>query len=445
MNFLARPHQDKSHDHVYREVNVASAWNGSYLSKHPELWMDVLNEHDNESLHQAILHFQAMNKSMRMMTASDFPISQSLQAKIAQWDYQLRPSGRGFQVIRGLPVQRWTMEQAEICFFALGLYLGIPGAQDIQGSLLGHVKDIGKSNVTERPYRQADNIAYHCDGSDVVGLMCIHPSKEGGASRIISSVTMYNQLLRHRSGRGQRIVRRLFQKVLIYTRKTFGMATHMPVAPMRQDSEGVIRTYWNQDYYRKAFKHDNGTLTTMGAAAEAEHLRELERSGEMDKASGAGLQSDVIAGVEAYDELLVEDNARKRRNRALIVEEAAARYGDVADRSEAEERAAAELEEEGRLEVELGLDMNLQQGDIQLVANHFVLHARTAFTDHSDSELAAAGALDSALIPAIGKRDLLRLWLSHSDAGMPWHLYISKQMDYVRVIGGLLEGMIKYR
>jgi len=46
---------------------------------------------------------------------------------------------------------------------------------------------------------------------------------------------------------------------------------------------------------------------------------------------------------------------------------------------------------------ELYLDMQFEPGDIQLVSNHFVLHARTAYEDFAEPER---------------RRHLLRLWLS---------------------------------
>jgi TfdA family taurine catabolism dioxygenase TauD len=45
----------------------------------------------------------------------------------------------------------------------------------------------------------------------------------------------------------------------------------------------------------------------------------------------------------------------------------------------------------------LGLTMELQPGDIQLVHNHTILHDRTAFEDYPEPER---------------KRHLLRLWLA---------------------------------
>jgi hypothetical protein len=40
--------------------------------------------------------------------------------------------------------------------------------------------------------------------------------------------------------------------------------------------------------------------------------------------------------------------------------------------------------------------MYLQQGDVQLVSNHFVLHARTEFTDYTEAEIAQASATAAA-------------------------------------------------
>src|SRR5439155_26681195 len=39
---------------------------------------------------------------------------------------------------------------------------------------------------------------FHTDACDYVGLLCLHPSKRGGESRIASSVTVYNRMLERR-------------------------------------------------------------------------------------------------------------------------------------------------------------------------------------------------------------------------------------------------------
>ena len=74
----------------------------------------------------------------------------------------------------------------------------------------------------------------------------------------------------------------------------------------------------------------------------------------------------------------------------------AARHAD-APRLGPDEQALLDLYEEIANDPEIRLDMELAPGDVQLVSNHGVIHARTAYEDAPD-----AGA----------RRHLLRLWLS---------------------------------
>jgi hypothetical protein len=74
----------------------------------------------------------------------------------------------------------------------------------------------------------------------------------------------------------------------------------------------------------------------------------------------------------------------------------AVRHADVPPFTD-DERTLLDLYEAIANEPDLYLDMQFAPGDIQLVSNHLILHARTAYEDHVD--------------PA-RRRHLLRLWLS---------------------------------
>ena len=63
-------------------------------------------------------------------------------------------TGRGFVVVRGLPVHDWGEETSAMAYWGIGHHLGNPGAQNPQNELLGHVIDYGE---------EADN--------PIVGLM----------------------------------------------------------------------------------------------------------------------------------------------------------------------------------------------------------------------------------------------------------------------------------
>jgi hypothetical protein len=103
----------------------------------------------------------------------------------------------GFLLVRGVPVERWSVRQCAIAYFGLGTLLGEPVSQNAMGHILGHVKDIGAdyAKPTHRGYQTAARLAYHCDSSDIVGLLCLKPAKSGGKSSIVSSWTLFNEML----------------------------------------------------------------------------------------------------------------------------------------------------------------------------------------------------------------------------------------------------------
>ena len=127
LNYLARPTVFFPADHVYTPIDLPSAWNGSYLTRNPHIWIYELDSLDKFTINAAVVHFQSLNKTMNELSVADFPLSKDFKAKIDDWKLQLSGAGRGFQVIRGVPVRDWSMQQSEIFFFALGKYLGIPG------------------------------------------------------------------------------------------------------------------------------------------------------------------------------------------------------------------------------------------------------------------------------------------------------------------------------
>lgn len=58
--------------------------------------------------------------------------------------------GRGFVLLRGLPVQRWPQRVSELAFIGLGTHLCTALSQNAQGDLLGHVRDLGMRSSDPR-------------------------------------------------------------------------------------------------------------------------------------------------------------------------------------------------------------------------------------------------------------------------------------------------------
>ena len=105
--------------------------------------------------------------------------------------------GRGFVLIRGLPIERYSVRRRAIAYWGIGAWLGRAVSQNAMGHLLGHVIDLGRSNddYRARTYQTRDRQFFHADSCDVVGLLCVRKAKQGGLSAIVSSVTLYNEML----------------------------------------------------------------------------------------------------------------------------------------------------------------------------------------------------------------------------------------------------------
>jgi len=314
----------REHEQVAREpVAGPSAWLGAELSRRSD-WIEPLDAAEIDELDGARASARATGRPLEELRREDFPLP-GLARRLAGWARELA-DGRGFLLVRGLPVGRWGDGDCALVFWCLGLHLGHPGGQNPQGDLLGHVFDTGEeaANPHVRRYRTSGDIAFHCDLADAVGLLCLRAARRGGASRIASSVSVYNELLRRRPD----LVERLFEPFLLDVRdeEREGRLPYVPIPPCRF-ARGRLSTFYHSDYFRSVQRH-----------ASAPRFTEAERT-----------------LLDLYEE--------------------------IADSPE------------------IRLDMRFEPGDVQLLSNHRVIHARTAYEDDPD--------------PA-HRRHLLRLWLSFS-------------------------------
>jgi hypothetical protein len=208
-----------------------------------------------------VKHARGTGRELGDLRAADFPLP-TLAEQIARWRDEIQ-NGRGFQVVSGVPVREWSEDEASTCFWGLGLHMGRPGAQNPQGDLLGHVRDTGADarDPFVRLYRTASNIAYHCDAADVVGLLCLQAAKRGGASRIVSSVAVYDELVRQRPD----LVARLYQPFLLDLRNedASGALRYLPIPPCRF-ADGRLRTFYHSDYFRSVVRHADVPAFTDG-------------------------------------------------------------------------------------------------------------------------------------------------------------------------------------
>ncbi len=161
-------------------------------------WIYVLSETEIAELTEAVEAASSRGGDIKDTTLADFRMP-TLGPALADIRGELI-DGRGFVLIRGVPVASYSRAQSALAFWGIGLHLGLPVSQNADGHLLGHVKDIGGDygDAKTRGYTSSAAMGFHTDRCDYVGLMCLQPAKQGGESRIASSVTLYNEMLKRR-------------------------------------------------------------------------------------------------------------------------------------------------------------------------------------------------------------------------------------------------------
>ncbi len=243
---------DRAHEEVTTsEVVSPAAWVGRDLPPLEEMAY-VLSDDEIAEIETALALAKDSGKESRDLLSEDFPLP-TLAPRVKAWREAVG-EGVGFQVVRGVPVERWSQADAELFFWCLGLHLGRPGGQNPQGDLLGHVIDTNasKTDPMVRLYQTSANIDYHCDAADVVGLLCLKKAKSGGKSRIVSSVTVFNELVRRRP----ELVSRLFEPFQLDSRNETkdGGGGSIPITPCCF-AGGKLRTFYHADYFRSAVRH----------------------------------------------------------------------------------------------------------------------------------------------------------------------------------------------
>jgi Taurine catabolism dioxygenase TauD, TfdA family len=174
-----------------KPINRPNAWRGDALANDSS-WIVTLSDAEIADIDRALMTAKATGRPLPDIGREHFPLT-TMRPRLEQTLAELQ-DGRGFVVVRGLPVQRYSDDDVGLIFWGLGRYLGSPLYQNPKGELLGHVYDYGRTygNIDVRGYETNAYLPYHTDAGDVVGLLCLRRSLKGGLSSIVSSVTVHN-------------------------------------------------------------------------------------------------------------------------------------------------------------------------------------------------------------------------------------------------------------
>ncbi len=172
-------------------------------------WSYRFTARDHDELAEAVATVRRNGVAVEAVRRDNFPLT-ALAQVMADVRRELL-DGRGMVMMQNFPIDRFDREASAIAYLGLGSYMGVTMSQNGQGHILGHVKDLGGdyADPNTRGYMTRAEMLFHADACDYVGLLCLHGAKSGGASRVASSVTVYNRILEKRPDLGEGAVRGL--------------------------------------------------------------------------------------------------------------------------------------------------------------------------------------------------------------------------------------------
>jgi hypothetical protein len=294
---------------------------GAWTRSNGSGWSYFLRPHAIAELDRALTRIRELGKNLANLDAADFPLP-FFDNDAAALRRELT-TGRGFVVIRGLPIDQYTDEEATMLYWGIGSFFGSTLPQNVKRDRVYAVRDEGYK--IERDYgtvgvrfsKTMEGLHFHTDSApslmgntpDIVGLLALRVARSGGASKLVSAQTLHNVI---QSSRPDHLTR-LYQ-------------------PYHFDRSVELRAGEPQTLHAPIFRYRD--------ALSVRYFRYYIPKGH-DLAKTPLRETDV----EPLDSL-----------------------DDAANRDE------------------LQVSFDMQRGDMQFVNNTFILHSRTAFEDYPDPE-----------------------------------------------------------
>lgn len=312
---------------IRKSVETRAAWIGPQIQNQPD-WIYRLNDAQIAEIDDALA--QVKRRGLKIpFPAAAFPLP-TLATALAGIRDEVE-NGRGFMLTRGFPRARYSDADCELVYWGLGMHLGTPVSQNARGHLLGHVRDEGGSisDPNTRLYQTSLRMDFHTDmlPVDLLGLFCLRTARSGGASKLVSALTIHNILCDERPD-------------------------------LLEELYGTFHLDWRGE--EPAGEQPWFSLPMFSEAA--------------------GRITTRICSLAYYD--------------------SAARFG-AQYKPTAKQREALVMVQEIANRPELVLSMAFEEGDMQLINNHVVLHAREAYVDFDEPGR---------------ERHLLRMWIAVDDA-----------------------------
>jgi hypothetical protein len=260
-------------------VEGSSAWIGAEQARSPERWTYRLSAAEVSEIAAATASVQTRGLDIAAITRGSFPLP-TLGPVLDGLRHEVL-NGRGFVLLRGLPVEGRPIAESATAYWGIGTYFGNARSQNAKGHLLGHVRDMGLSSTDPRVriYQTTERQNFHTDSCDIVALLCLKTARSGGLSSLTSSMTVFNVMAARRPD----LLRRL-------------------LVPFATDRRGEVPDGKLPWFDLPVFNHHQGYLSAIYAP---HYVRSSQRFPEARR-----LTAEDLAALELFDRLAEDPELR---------------------------------------------------------------------------------------------------------------------------------------
>ncbi|TKA27306.1 hypothetical protein B0A54_16706 [Friedmanniomyces endolithicus] len=130
-----------------KQITGPTVWRAEDYRDHPERWTHVFSDEEITELSGAADNFLASGVPLTGITRALFPLP-----KLGAFFSTVRnevlngkaDDDKGFILFKGVPVEEWGLEKSAAAYLGFGSWFGYFTSQNGKGHVLGHVKDLGE-------------------------------------------------------------------------------------------------------------------------------------------------------------------------------------------------------------------------------------------------------------------------------------------------------------
>jgi hypothetical protein len=237
-----------------KAVGGPSSWRGEELRDSDEWIVELGDEHRAELL-AALAGVENEGLDFHEIDIASFPLPSTGPLVESLLDPLL--DGRGFVLLRGVPIDGLSERQIELLYWGIGLRVGVALPQGAtKTDYFAHVRDEGVDRNANYGggllNRHSGALPFHTDSSDLVGLLCINPAMRGGLSTLASAVAVHDEALRRRPD----LVELMYEPWWFDRKRGDGPDSFAQCPIFGVNDEGRFFTFYGPDLYRTAQRAD---------------------------------------------------------------------------------------------------------------------------------------------------------------------------------------------